>query len=80
MEALDVFALVVLAVILASFVVAFITLARMPGALARKRGHPQADAITVGGWLGLLFGGVLWPLMMIWACYRTPHHRNQSGS
>ena len=67
MQPLDIFALVVLAVVILSALILFVVLARMPGVIARKRGHPQADAIGVGGWLGLLFGGILWPVMMIWA-------------
>lgn len=48
-------------------------LGKLPGETAYGRGHPQAAAISVGGWLGLLFAP-LWPLMMIWA-YSTPKGR-----
>jgi Protein of unknown function (DUF3302) len=41
-------------------------LGKLPGETAHARGHPQASAISVGGWLGLIFPP-LWPLMMIWA-------------
>jgi hypothetical protein len=71
MSFLDVFALVVLAVLLLAAIVLIGVLGSLPGRIARTRGHPQADAITVGGWLGLLFGGVLWPVMMIWAYTNT---------
>ncbi|RAH99901.1 hypothetical protein DLJ53_19360 [Acuticoccus sediminis] len=71
MQPIDIFSLVVLSVVGLSVLIIFIVLARMPGVIARRRGHPQADAIAVGGWLGLLFGGILWPIMMIWAHTRT---------
>jgi Protein of unknown function (DUF3302) len=65
--ALDAFAFVVFAVILAAIVVAVVSLGKLPGQLARKWGHPQAAAINVAGWIGLAAGGVLWPLALIWA-------------
>lgn len=48
-------------------------LGKLPGETAYARGHPQASAISVGGWLGLIFPP-LWPLMMIWA-HSVPHGR-----
>ena len=42
-------------------------LAGMPGRNARERNHPSADAISILGWLGLLFGGVPWLIAMVWA-------------
>jgi len=38
----------------------------LPGAIARARNHPQAAAITVCGWMGIITL-VLWPLALIWA-------------
>lgn len=48
-------------------------LGKLPGETAHERGHPQASAINIGGWLGLIFPP-LWPLMMIWA-HSMPHGR-----
>jgi hypothetical protein len=45
-------------------------LGRLPGAIAAARGHPQAAAINVCGWMGILIF-VLWPVALIWA-YTTP--------
>jgi hypothetical protein len=45
-------------------------LGRLPGAIARARNHPQADAINICGWMGL-FTLVLWPLALVWAYLRT---------
>jgi hypothetical protein len=49
--------LIVLAVIAVSI---FLELAAIPGTKARERGHPQAEAINVLGWIGLLVGGPGW--------------------
>jgi len=70
MSFLDVFALFVLAMLLITVIAVIGVLGALPGRIARKRGHPQADAIAVGGWIGLLFLGVLWPLVVIWAYSR----------
>lgn len=67
MSGLDIFALIVLFVIAASVLGAVVVLARLPGQIAARRGHPQAEAITAAGWLGVLLGGVFWPLALIWA-------------
>jgi Kef-type K+ transport system membrane component KefB len=70
MNGLDIFAWIVLAVLLIAGVVIWFVLAMLPGRIARARNHPQADAINVAGWLGALFGGVFWPLALIWAFYK----------
>src|SRR5207244_4354129 len=67
MDILDIFAFVVLAVLLATGVVIIVALGSLPGAIARKRGHPQAAAINVASWLGVATLGILWPLALIWA-------------
>ena len=38
-----------------------------PGSIAKKRNHPNTEAITMGSWAALLFGVVLWPLVLMWA-------------
>ncbi|MCP3440642.1 DUF3302 domain-containing protein [Bradyrhizobium sp. CCGUVB14] len=48
-------------------------LGKLPGETASRRGHPQATAIAVCGWLGLLFPP-LWPVALIWA-YLVPAGR-----
>jgi len=63
----DIIAFVVFGVLVVAVVVVVATLGSLPGKIARKRGHPQAAAITVAGWLGLAAGGLLWPLALIWA-------------
>lgn len=67
---LDVLTFVVLGVLLSAGLYVAFRLGALPGRIARRRGHPQADAIHVAGWLGLLTLGLLWPLALIWAFTR----------
>jgi hypothetical protein len=48
-------------------------LGKLPGETAYSRGHPQASAITVCGWLGLLVPP-FWPIALVWA-YLIPAGR-----
>lgn len=72
MSFIDVFAWIVLAVSVLTLVAVFVALGMMPGRIARKRGHPWAEAVAVGGWATLIFGFVLWPLVLIWAYVDAP--------
>jgi hypothetical protein len=67
---LDVLTFLVLGVLLSVGLYAAFRLGALPGQIARQRGHPQADAINVAGWVGLLTLGLLWPLALIWAFTR----------
>lgn len=71
MTALDIFALIVLVVLVAAGIVIWAILGMMPGRIARERNHPQADAINVCGWWGVITMGLLLPLAWIWA-YTKP--------
>jgi hypothetical protein len=68
-DILDIFALVVLAVLFLTVVAIFVVLGTIPGWVARKRGHPQAAAITAAGWLAMITAGILWPLALVWALW-----------
>ncbi len=72
MSFIDVFAWIVFVFIIAVIVAVFVALGMLPGYVARKRGHPWAGAIAVGGWATLIFGFVLWPLVLIWAYVDVP--------
>lgn len=72
MSGLDIFAWIVLIVLILTVIVGFVVLAMLPGKVAAQRGHPQAEAINVAGWLGALSFGVFWPLALIWAYTRSP--------
>jgi len=72
MGPLDIFAWIVLVVMLASTVFVLVFLAMLPGMIARKRNHPWAQAVTVGGWVTLFLGFALWPIVLIWAYVDVP--------
>ncbi|MEK6249259.1 MAG: DUF3302 domain-containing protein [Planctomycetales bacterium] len=73
---LDYFALAVLLILVTAGVVIWVLLGIMPGRIARDRNHPQADAISVCGWWGVLTLGLLLPLAYIWA-YSNPRWRDE---
>jgi len=68
---LDIFALIVLLVLIVAVVAIWVILGMLPGRIARERNHPQADAINMCGWWGVLSMGILTPLAFIWA-YTKP--------
>lgn len=72
MTPLDIFAWIVLVVLLLSAVFVIVFMAMLPGMIARKRHHPWAEAVTVGGWVTLFLGFVLWPVVLIWAHVDVP--------
>ena len=72
MSLIDLFAWIVLVVLLATVVAIFVALGMLPGHIARKRHHPWAEAVAIGGWVTLIFGFVFWPVVMIWAYVDTP--------
>jgi amino acid transporter len=72
---LDIFAWIVLIVLIAILVAVFVALGMMPGHIAHKRGHPWAEAVAIGGWVALIFGFIFWPLVVIWAYVDFPEKR-----
>ncbi|SDR64338.1 Protein of unknown function [Rhizobiales bacterium GAS113] len=75
MSFIDIFTWIVLLVAIATLVAVFVALGMMPGRIAQKRGHPWAEAVTVGGWATLICGFVFWPLVLIWAYVDAPAKR-----
>ncbi len=71
MTGLDIFSLIVLIVLVAAGLGIWALLGAYPGKIARERGHPQADAISVCGWWGAITLGILTPLAFVWA-YTNP--------
>lgn len=67
MSGLDIFALIVLIILIISGLAAWAMLAMYPGIIARQRNHPQAEAINVCGWWGAITLGLLSPVAFIWA-------------
>jgi hypothetical protein len=70
---LDIFAWIVLIVMVHSTVAVVVFLAMLPGRIAKKRNHPWAAAVTVAGWVTLFIGFALWPVVLIWAYVDVPH-------
>jgi len=71
MTGLDIFALIILLVLLATVVAVWLMLGMYPGKIARERNHPQAEAIAVCGWWGVVTFGLLLPVAWIWAYTKT---------
>jgi ABC-type thiamin/hydroxymethylpyrimidine transport system permease subunit len=67
--ALDIFALIVITLLIAIVIWLVVLLGNMPGDIARKRNHPQAAAITALGWIGVITMGLGWFIAMVWAYY-----------
>ena len=76
MSVLDIFAWIVLLILAASAIALFFIAGWLPGHIAKTRNHPQAEAVTVAGWVTLIFGFALWPLVLIWAYVDAPAARH----
>ena len=72
MAGLDIFAWLVLVVLVVSTVFVAVFMAMWPGMVARRRNHPWAEAVSIGGWVTLFLGFVLWPVVLIWAYVDVP--------
>lgn len=68
MTPIDYFAWFVLIVIIVAVVFVAVALAMLPGKMAKKNHHPNAQAINWAGWLGLLLtAGTVWIIALVWA-------------
>jgi prepilin signal peptidase PulO-like enzyme (type II secretory pathway) len=67
MTGLDFAAWFVLAFLAVLSIAVVFFIGSLPGRIAKKREHPYAEAISIGGWVTMLAGGILWPLVLIWA-------------
>ena len=72
---IDIFAWIVLILLCLIIAAVFVALGMLPGHVAFKRGHPWAEAVSIGGWVTLICGFVFWPLVMIWAYVDAPARR-----
>jgi hypothetical protein len=68
---LDIFALVVIGVLIALIIFLVVLIGPIPGNIAKKRDHPQADAIGALGWIGIITLGLAWPIALVWAYTRS---------
>jgi type VI protein secretion system component VasK len=67
MGGLDILAIGVVAFLVVVILAAVIYLLILPGWLARRNGHPQAQAITWCGVMGLFTAGIAWVVALVWA-------------
>ena len=70
---LDVFAWIVLLVLVASAVAMIVIAGSLPGHIAHTRSHPQEQAVRMAGWITLFLALPLWPVVLIWAYVDWPH-------
>jgi ACR3 family arsenite efflux pump ArsB len=64
---LEIFALVVLAVLIAAAIWLLVMIGNIPGNMARAVDHPQTEAINILAWIGLLTMGLGWFIAVVWA-------------
>jgi hypothetical protein len=66
-----------LVILLAGLVLVFYTfiyIHDLPYKIAKKRNHPQTEAIHVAGWLSLFTLHAIWPIVFIWSIAKgTPN-------
>ena len=72
MTGLDYAALGLLAFMVALGIGVFVFIGGWPGRVARSRKHPYRSAVTIGGWVTLIAGGIFFPLVLIWAYAGSP--------
>ena len=75
MSVLDVLAWIVLLILIASGIAMVFVAGSLPGYIARTRGHPQAQAVRMAGWVTLFLAFPLWPVALIWAYLDIPARR-----
>jgi hypothetical protein len=70
---LDYLSLIILLVGLTLVFYLFIYIHDLPHTIAKKRHHPQEEAIHVACWLSLFTLHAIWPIVYIWAVsYKKP--------
>ena len=69
---LDVFAWIVLLILIVSAAAMIVIAGSLPGHIARNRHHPQEQAVRMAGWITLFLALPLWPVVLIWAYVDWP--------
>ena len=72
MTGYDIFAWIVLIILIASAIGVFCIAGWLPGRIAKSRNHPYAQAVTVAGLITLIFVFALWPIALSWAYVDVP--------
>lgn len=73
MTILDIFAWIVLLILVVSAAAMIVIAGSLPGHIARTRRHPQEQAVRMAGWITLFLALPLWPVVLIWAYVDWPH-------
>ncbi|WP_322044308.1 DUF3302 domain-containing protein [Paraburkholderia sp. J67] len=79
-HAADFLSWIVLAVVPVAGIYVFWMLHILPEKVARKKQHPQKEAIHALCLLSLFFGGLLWPLAWLWAHTKPVFYRAAYGT
>ena len=79
MDFLDVFAWIVLLILVVSAVAMIVIAGSLPGHIARTRHHPQEQAVRMAGWITLFLALPLWPVVLIWAYVDWPHGARETA-
>ncbi len=66
---LEYVSLIMLVVAVTAVFYVFIFIHDIPYEMAKKRNHPQAEAIHYGCWLSLFTLHAIWPLVFMWAVF-----------
>lgn len=74
MDALSIFALIILFFVILTLAYGMIAIHDIPYLIAKKRKHPHQDAIHAGGWISLFTLHAIWPFLWIWASSYHPEH------
>ncbi|WP_351087977.1 DUF3302 domain-containing protein [Shewanella sp. S1-49-MNA-CIBAN-0167] len=64
---LDYFALGILVFVVIFIFYGIIAIHDIPYEIAKKRNHPQQDALHIAGWVSLFTLHAIWPFLWIWA-------------
>jgi membrane-bound acyltransferase YfiQ involved in biofilm formation len=80
MSGYDIFAWIVLIILVVSTIAVLCIAGWLPGHIAKSRNHPYAHAVTVAGWITLFFGFALWPIAFIWAYVDVPFPRRSGDA
>ena len=70
---MEIVALIVLLVLCAAAIWLVVLIGNIPGNMARAANHPQAEAISLLAWVGLLTLGIGWFVALVWARVVPPH-------
>lgn len=76
MAFIDIFTLIVITIMIVAIIGIFVLLGLAPGSIARKRNHPQAEAINIASWVFLIMGFAIWPFVLVWAFINTQSSSN----